>query len=146
MKPTTPSGVIRTGSIVLVLGLLAFLWSSSRGGGGAQRFLDVKMKDFAIKAPTRTATGDLVLRVTNAGPETHELLLVRVDSRRLPLRGDNLTVDEDKLEPHTLARLEQVEPGSLRTWRLQLAPGRYTLFCNMSGHYLGGMHRKLIVR
>ena len=68
MKPTTASGVIRTGSIVLVLGLLAFAWSSSRGGGGAQRFLDVKMKDFAIKAPTRTATGDLVLRVTNAGP------------------------------------------------------------------------------
>jgi uncharacterized cupredoxin-like copper-binding protein len=27
-----------------------------------------------------------------------------------------------------------------------LAPGRYVLFCNMSGHYLGGMHRLLVVR
>lgn len=145
MKPTTPSGVIRTASIVLVLGLLAFVWSSSRGGP-AQRFLNVKMRDFAIKAPVRIATGDLVLRVNNAGPETHELLLVRGDSRSLPLRRDDLTVDEERLKAHTLARLEHVEPGSLRTWKLQLAPGRYTLFCNMSGHYLGGMHRRLIVR
>ena len=145
MKPTTPSGVIRTASIVLVLGLLAFAWSSSRSGR-AQRFLNVEERDFAIKAPMRIATGNLVLRVTNKGPETHELLLVRADGRSLPLRHDDLTVDEDRLKAHTVARLEHVEPGSLRTWKLQLAAGRYTLFCNMSGHYLGGMHRKLIVR
>jgi uncharacterized cupredoxin-like copper-binding protein len=145
MKPTTPSGVFRTASIVLVLGLLAFAWSSSRGGR-PQAFLDVKERDFAIKAPRRIAAGELVLRVTNQGPETHELLLVRADSRPLPLRHDDLTVDEERLTARTVARLERVEPGSLRTWKLQLAPGRYTLFCNMSGHYLGGMHRKLTVR
>jgi uncharacterized cupredoxin-like copper-binding protein len=136
---------MRTAAIVLVLGLLAFAWSSTRGGR-AQRFVNVKERDFAIKAPEHIARGDLVLRVSNAGPETHELLVVRADNRSLPLRRDDLTVDEDRLEAHTVARLEHVEPGSVRTWKLRLSPGRYTLFCNMSGHYLGGMHRKLIVR
>jgi uncharacterized cupredoxin-like copper-binding protein len=145
MKPTTPFGIFRTASIVLVLGLLAFAWSSSRGGR-PQTFLDVKERDFAIKAPRRIATGELVLRVTNQGPETHELLLIRADSRSLPLRHDDLTVDEERLKARTVAQLEHVAPGSLRTWKLRLAPGRYTLLCNMSGHYLGGMHRGLIVR
>jgi uncharacterized cupredoxin-like copper-binding protein len=145
MKPTTRTGVIRTASLVLVLGLLAFVWSSTRGGA-AQRYLDVHERDFAIKAPAHIATGDLVLRVTNTGPETHELFLVRADGRSLPLRRDDLTVDEEGVKGHTLAQLESIQPGTVRTWKLRLAPGRYTLFCNMSGHYLGGMHRKLIVR
>ena len=29
---------------------------------------------------------------------------------------------------------------------VHLAPGRYKLLCNMSGHYLGGMHTALVVR
>ena len=27
-----------------------------------------------------------------------------------------------------------------------IAPGRYLLFCNMAGHFRGGMHRELVVR
>ena len=29
--------------------------------------------------------------------------------------------------------------------KLHLAPGRYLLFCNMEGHYMGGMHTELVV-
>jgi uncharacterized cupredoxin-like copper-binding protein len=28
---------------------------------------------------------------------------------------------------------------------VHLAPGRYVLFCNMTGHYMGGMHSTLVV-
>jgi uncharacterized cupredoxin-like copper-binding protein len=28
---------------------------------------------------------------------------------------------------------------------LHLKPGRYELFCNMAGHYLGGMRAALVV-
>jgi uncharacterized cupredoxin-like copper-binding protein len=28
---------------------------------------------------------------------------------------------------------------------LHLRPGRYELFCNMAGHYLGGMRAELVV-
>jgi uncharacterized cupredoxin-like copper-binding protein len=30
--------------------------------------------------------------------------------------------------------------------RVHLTPGRYVLYCNMSGHFLGGMHTLLVVR
>jgi uncharacterized cupredoxin-like copper-binding protein len=141
-----PPGVTRTRLIVLALALLAAViwWSSQRGS--AQRGINVKVRDFAIKAPKRMAAGEVVLQVTNRGPDTHELMLVRVDGKEMPLRPDNLTVDETRLEPRTVDTLEDVYPDTVRSWKLQLTPGRYVLLCNMSGHYLGGMHRGLIVR
>jgi uncharacterized cupredoxin-like copper-binding protein len=136
----------RTRLIVVALALLAAVlwWSSQRGS--AQAGIDVKVRDFAIKAPKRMAAGEAVLRVTNTGPATHELVLVRVDGKKLPLRPDNLTLDETRLEPRTVDILEDVHPNTVRSWKLQLTPGRYVLLCNMSGHYLGGMHRGLTVR
>ena len=89
----------------------------------------------------------MTLRVRNLGPDTHELLLVRDDGQELPLRPDDLTVDEDARRSRArVSTLEDDQPGTHRVWKLQLAPGRYELVCNMSGHYLGGMHTRLVVR
>ena len=82
----------------------------------------------------------------NGGPDTHELIIVRADGRTLPLRKDNLTVDEGAVKSRIVGTLEDDHPGTRRIWQLHLAPGRYVLFCNMSGHYLGGMHTELVVR
>lgn len=141
-----PPGVIRTRLLVLALALLAaVVWWTAQGGSNA-RAVNVKVRDFGIKAPSRIAAGEVVLRVTNTGPDMHELLLAHSDGYKLPLRRDNLTVDETRIEPRTIGTLEDVQPDTSRAWKLQLPPGRYVLFCNMSGHYLGGMHRELIVR
>ena len=139
----------RAGFAALALPLIAVACSSSSQDGAApagEQALLVKVKDFAIKAPKQLQAGNIVLHVRNAGPDTHELLLVRADGHTLPLRPDNLTVDEDALKPRTVGTLEDAHPDTLRTWKLHLAPGRYVLFCNMSGHYLGGMHTLLVVR
>jgi uncharacterized cupredoxin-like copper-binding protein len=104
----------------------------------------VTERDFRISAPRHVRTGDLLLSVHNRGPDAHELIVVREGSR-LPLRRDGSTVSEEKLEPVIAGALEPGRPHSTRTLRLHLAPGRYTLFCNMSGHYLGGMHTELVV-
>ena len=145
--PTTPPMVARAGFVVLAL--VAVACSSSSQGGSprpAGTQVDVKVRDFHIKAPKRIAAGSVTLRVRNLGPDTHELLLVRDDGRDLPLRPDDLTVDEDAVKPRTLSTLEDDHPGTHRVWKLHLAPGRYELVCNMSGHYLGGMHTRLVVR
>jgi uncharacterized cupredoxin-like copper-binding protein len=139
----------RAGFAALALALFAVACSSSSQDGAApagEQVLQVKVKDFAIKAPKQVAPGNVVLQVHNAGPDTHELLLVRADGHTLPLRPDNLTVDENALKPRTVGTLEDAHPGTSRTWKMHLTPGRYTLFCNMSGHYLGGMHTLLVVR
>ena len=67
---------------------------------------------------------------------------MRDDGKALPLRPDDLTVDEDAVKPRTVGELEDDHPGTHRVWKLHLAPGRYELVCNMSGHYLGGMHAR----
>jgi uncharacterized cupredoxin-like copper-binding protein len=106
----------------------------------------VTERDFRITAPKAVRAGRVRLRVHNAGPDTHELLLVRTRGGRLPLRRDGLTVDEDRLEPAHPVSIEGTERGESKEVRVVLVPGRYVLFCNMAGHYLSGMRTTLVVR
>ncbi len=96
-------------------------------------------EDFHITAPDVVRAGKVTLDVQNSGPDDHELVVVRRAKGELPLRADGLTVDEKAIEAGVAGKLEAGNPGRARTLRLKLRPGRYELFCNMSGHYLGGM-------
>jgi uncharacterized cupredoxin-like copper-binding protein len=106
----------------------------------------ISERDFTISAPRTIAAGDVTLRVTNTGPDHHELLVARLQDGRLPMRSDGMTVDEGLLARRDLPGLEPGGRGAVRDLHLHLRPGRYLLFCNMSGHYLGGMQTVLVVR
>jgi uncharacterized cupredoxin-like copper-binding protein len=84
-------------------------------------------------------SGRIVFRVHNDAPVTHEFVLVRTDipATRLPLAIDGLSVDEDGLE--SIGELPEVAAGEVTTLSMHLAPGHYVVFCNLEGHYLGGM-------
>jgi hypothetical protein len=125
--------------------LLACSGCGSGGRIAGAHVVRVTERDFRITAPRHVRSGDLLLSVRNRGPDAHELIVVRDRSTRLPLRRDGSTVSEEKLEPVIAGALEPGHPHSVRKLRLHLAPGTYELFCNMSGHYLGGMHTKLVV-
>jgi len=116
---------------------------SARSAGTVVR---VSERDFHISvAPTHLPAGEIVLSVQNQGPEKHELIVVREGDHALPLRKDGVTVDEDALAKAKVGGLEPGSPGSVRELRLRLPAGRYEMFCNMSGHFLGGMHMELVV-
>jgi len=106
----------------------------------------VTERDFHIGAPVEVAAGLADLAVHNEGPDAHELIVVREQGSRLPLRADGTTVDEDGLKRETAGVLEPGDPGAHRNLFVRLKPGRYVLLCNMSGHYRGGMHTDLVVR
>jgi uncharacterized cupredoxin-like copper-binding protein len=142
---------VRIPAVATLLAVLAALganaWSGAdRAGGSTLRSVNVSERDFKISAPKRVRAGVVRLTAHNKGPDTHELIVVRGGSRRLPLRADGLTVDEEALEPQIVTTIEGFEPGSERRVRLHLRPGRYELFCNMAGHYLGGMHAQIVVQ
>jgi uncharacterized cupredoxin-like copper-binding protein len=99
----------------------------------------VTESDFHIAAPARIPAGRVRIVLHNAGPDTHELIVVRNPTIHLPLRSDGSTVNEETLRPVTIGALEPGAPGSTRELDLSLRPGTYELFCNMGGHYLGGM-------
>ena len=130
---------VATGVVVLGSGCAA-------PPGSASPIVRVTEKDFKIAAPRRLDAGDVVLRVRNRGPDQHELLVIKVGRRGLPYRVDGLTVDEEAVEASEVGVLEPGEPGGVRDLAVHLTPGRYVLLCNMSGHYLGGMRRTLVVR
>jgi uncharacterized cupredoxin-like copper-binding protein len=132
---------------ITALGLVTWWPASGRASPGStrSRVVQVSERDFQISAPQRVSGGDVTLVVRNHGPDTHELIVVRADGRPLPLRSDGLTVDERAVLARTPGSLDGGSPGSVRRLRLRLAPGRYVLLCNMAGHYLGGMHRILVV-
>jgi uncharacterized cupredoxin-like copper-binding protein len=122
------------------------------GCGGAARaesaaVVRISERDFGVVAsPHEVSAGAVVLRVLNHGPDRHELIAVRLRGGGLPLRGDGMTINEEALDKATVGVLEPGAPGSTRELRVTLQPGRYMLFCNMSGHYMGGMHTVLVVR
>jgi uncharacterized cupredoxin-like copper-binding protein len=118
---------------------------SSRSASPKGAVVRVTVKDFRIKlSRTRVRAGEVRFVVKNRGPDTHEVLIART-SAALPLRADNITVDEDALEPVTVDEVEAEPPGAERVLEVKLRPGRYELFCNMAGHYLGGMRVRLVV-
>jgi len=126
--------------------LLLASTSSRAAATGTRPTLKITERDFSIKAPQHVRAGTVTLTVTNNGPDTHELIVVRSNGAPLPLRADGLTVDEARVEPRTVGSLAGGGPHTTRTLHVHLAPGRYVLFCNMAGHFLGGMHRTLVVR
>ncbi len=138
-------GSSRSASRLAVLGMLALGLLAATGCGEHARpaasadVLRVTEKDFTIKAPRHARAGDIRILAQNEGPDDHELIVVRARSDRpLPLRRDGITVDEDAIERATAGSLEPALGA--HELRVHLTPGRYVLFCNMAGHYLGGMH------
>jgi uncharacterized cupredoxin-like copper-binding protein len=124
---------------------VAVALSGCGSGAGAQAspHAQVKEHDFTISGPRTLHAGKVDLSVDNTGPDDHELIVVRADGS-LPRRADGLTVNEEAIEKQTVGTLE---PGmGVRDIDVDLAPGRYVMFCNMQGHYLGGMHHAFEVR
>jgi uncharacterized cupredoxin-like copper-binding protein len=131
--------------LACVVALCALSACSSRSTSAKGTVVHVTVKDFRIKlSRTHVRAGDVRFVVKNKGPDTHEVLIART-SAALPLRADNITVDEDALEPVTVDEVEAEPPGRVEVLGVKLRPGRYELFCNMAGHYLGGMRARLVV-
>lgn len=128
------------GTVVLVGALLTSPSGAAPAptapGRGPQPVVE---EDFHITGPDVVRAGKVTLDVQNSGPDDHELVVVRRTKGELPLREDGLTVNERAIRSRIAGALEAGAPGHARTLRLKLKPGRYEMFCNMSGHYLGGM-------
>ena len=138
------------GAAVAAVAVVAAAVGCSGGtivAGGSNTVVRVVERDFKISAPRRVRAGDVVLQASNRGPVHHELIVVRAPAAgaALPLRADQLTVDEEGVRGGSSA-IEPYGPGSIRELRLHLSPGRYILLCNLAGHYLGGMHTLVVVR
>jgi uncharacterized cupredoxin-like copper-binding protein len=111
--------------------------------------VNVLLEDFEVRRDAAVVpAGTVSLRILNQGPTTHEFIVVRTDraSDRLPLQRDGLTVNEDAPGIDLVDEAEDLDIDDRQTLVLDLAAGNYVMYCNLEGHYLGGMHAALTVR
>jgi uncharacterized cupredoxin-like copper-binding protein len=110
------------------------------------RVIGINERDFHISVDTvAVAAGDYVLRVHNAGPDQHELIVVADRTGGLPMRGDGFTANEESIASSEPGALDPQHPGATTYLRVHLKPGHYVLFCNMAGHFMAGMRTELVV-
>jgi uncharacterized cupredoxin-like copper-binding protein len=111
--------------------------------------VNVLLDDFKVRHDAAVVpAGTISFRILNQGPTTHEVIVVRTDRApdKLPLQRDGLTVNEDAPGIDLLDEVEGLDIDDRQTLVLDLAAGHYVLYCNLEGHYLGGMHAALTVR
>ena len=111
--------------------------------------VNVLLDDFRVRQDAAVVTaGTVSFRIRNQGPTTHEFILVRTDRApdKLPLQRDGLTVNEEAPGVDLLDEAEGLDIDDRQTLDLRLAPGHYVMYCNLEGHYLGGMYAALTVR
>jgi uncharacterized cupredoxin-like copper-binding protein len=110
--------------------------------------LNVLLKDFEVRQDAAVVpAGTVSLLIRNQGPTRHELIVVRTDHDpgKLPLQDDGLTVDEEGDDVKLVDDVDGLDIDERQTLVLGLAPGNYVMYCNLEGHYLGGMYAALTV-
>jgi hypothetical protein len=110
--------------------------------------VNVLLEDFRVREDAALVpAGTVSFRIRNQGPTSHEFILVRTDRApdKLPLQSDGLTVDEEAPGIKLLDEAEGLDIDDRETMVLDLAAGHYVMYCNLEGHYLGGMYAALTV-
>jgi uncharacterized cupredoxin-like copper-binding protein len=99
---------------------------------------DYKLTSGRLAVPS----GYVTFRIRNTGPSTHEFIVARstVSADALPLRANGITVDEDSKQLHPEGELGDIRLDATQNLTLKLTPGHYVLYCNLGGHYRGGMY------
>ena len=111
--------------------------------------VNVLLEDFKVRPDAAIVpAGTVSFRILNQGPTTHEFIVVRTDRApaKLPLQSDGLTVNEEAPGIDLVDDIDGLDIDERQTLVLGLTPGNYVLYCNLEGHYLGGMHASLAVR
>jgi uncharacterized cupredoxin-like copper-binding protein len=136
----------RRGPLVWAAALVVLSSCSSSGRDASWSTVGITLKDFSIHTSALTVKpGGVAFDIYNKGPATHEFVVARTDLRddQLPIAADGLNIDEDALA--LIGEISDVHVWTNYTLELRLSPGRYVLFCNLDGHYLGGMTGTLLV-
>jgi uncharacterized cupredoxin-like copper-binding protein len=110
------------------------LWGDSTDMNG----MGIKLDKTLVKS------GTVVFKVKNdAFVEPHEMVVVKTPDGDIPYDPAKRRVKESKLK--SVGEVGDLKPGKAKDLKLKLAPGKYVLLCNISGHYMAGMQAPFTV-
>ena len=109
---------------------------------------DMSQAKMGIAVNPKTATtGAVRFDVTNlASGLVHEVQVARINDENqvLPYDQSRNKVDMEGLQ--TLGSVSEIMPNKSASLILDLAPGKYLLFCNVAGHFMAGMWATIEVK
>lgn len=116
--------------------------------------LGMGMKADMTKAPMgvavnpKTATpGAVRFDVTNlAASLVHEIQVARITDESQVLTYDQSRNKVDTEGLQVLGSVSEIMPSHSASLIIDLAPGKYLLFCNVAGHYMAGMWATIEVK
>ena len=126
-----------------IVASIALSVAACSGGTAAApaKAVNITVSEFKIAADAiKVAAGDVSFTIKNDGKATHEFVVVRTDlaPEALPKNADGEVTEGGPLT--AVDEVENIAPGTSKTLTVTLAPGKYAVFCNLPGHYAGGMH------
>jgi uncharacterized cupredoxin-like copper-binding protein len=127
------------GALLATVGVVVAVASS--GSHGQTSIVRVVEKEMTTSMkPSSVPAGRVTFIVRNGGNVEHELVVLRGAGRAHVSHFKALEGGRN------LGEVEDVEPGKTKSFTVTLKPGKYTLLCNIAGHYMLGMHSVLTVR
>lgn len=102
----------------------------------------ISEKEFKITpSATSVKAGVVTFKIKNVGALDHTFAIVKTSlpAGKLPVKNDRVT-----LKP--LKDVGPFKPGKGGTLTLTLKPGKFVLYCNISGHYKGGQRIAFTVK
>ena len=102
--------------------------------------MGIKLDQLTIPA------GRVTFAVVNDSKDIiHEMIVspVAADAKELPYLTDENRVDEEKAGH--LGEVAELDPGKGGALTVDLTAGSYILYCNIPGHFIGGMWTMLTV-
>jgi uncharacterized cupredoxin-like copper-binding protein len=135
-------------------GMIQPLTVTGGGAAGAEPEAEVVMKlvdyDFELSKPL--TAGRYTIRIENAGPQEHEVAIVKLESGKDPMDFARWGEKQVGKAPGTLhGGVSGIMPGDKAFIEVDLAPGEYALICFVpdskdgKGHYHHGMAKKVTV-
>jgi caa(3)-type oxidase subunit IV len=119
--------------------------ASQPSGSSSAQTISVSETTFKISLnPENVHAGQVTFHVTNNAHDLpHQFTIVKTNlpAGQLPVSGGQ--VDESQLD--VIGKTNVLPTGASTDLTVTLTPGKYVMFCNVSGHYQAGMYAALTV-
>lgn len=106
--------------------------------------VNVDLKEFTVTLdPASVAAGAVKFEAKNSGLIDHEMVVVKtdLDAKALPVVDGKV----DVAAVNVVARIDPFAAGETKDTTATLEAGKYVVFCDIPGHYAGGMTTSLTV-
>jgi len=137
----------RTGLAALCAATIAVAACGSAAPAPLPHKATATLTEFKISLDAaKFAAGEDTFSIRNDGKITHEFVVVRTElaPSALPIGSDG-GVDEEATDVTAVDEVEDIAAGATGSLTVSLPAGKYVVFCNLPGHYKGGMHAAIEV-